>query len=771
MLLRYCFKAFKGKGGYSYMERFTRRYDRGSITSVSQTLSNGNIIQNNYTYEDYRLKNISHNGFNYSFVYDSFGNITQTKVGSQILATNTYGSYNGNLNRVTYGNGDYIDYAYDDYGNVVAVSQNGAQNFTWGYDSTGNLYSHNDLVNNQKYLYTYDSTGRLVRQSVVNPSSNKNVYDAEYGYDMNNNVNRFTSLAGGTSLTETFAYGSDNLPTSYISPGGITTTYSHDSLLRRNLASINTSTPINHYTIYYMSSRCVNDGDDFRSTLISRDKINEYNYKYHYDASGNIIAVTRQNENTETSASTIQQFTYDELNQLVRADDLEKNCTEVYNYDNGGNITRVTTYPLTWGSLDGVTATSTVNYTYGDTNWKDKLTSYKGQTITYDEIGNPLSYRGYTLTWKNGRQLASLSGNGLTTSYTYDVDGLRTSKTVNGVKHEYYYVGNRLQYEAFGSSKLWFFYDVDGNPSGVRYYNGSSTADYYFVCNWRGDVLKIFDSTGSLVVNYDYDAWGNVLSVTNANGANITSSTHIANVNPLRYRGYYYDVETSMYYLQNRYYDTEVKRFINVDNQISGTGENIQGYNLFAYCFNNPVNSSDSSGAWPKILKELGSRFVNTIKTMVKIAISPLKAITASFGAGVGIGGKASVNVKNVPVEAGAVASITDSLSYSKGKVDVRNTSSISAGISVADVFDFSYSEGYEHSYFDSNCTCSFMNSSFKQKSNCAANQNFKSKNSTLGFSVSAYLLLGFEISISVDLVAWNDELISIFLESTSYNK
>ena len=124
----------------------------------------------------------------------------------------------------------------------------------------------------------------------------------------------------------------------------------------------------------------------------------------------------------------------------------------MYNYDNGGNITSIVTYPLTWGSLSGVTATKTVNYVYGDSNWKDKLTAYNGQSITYDAIGNPLSYRGYTLDWQNGRQLASLSGNGKTVTYTYDVDGLRTSKTVNGVKHKYYYVGSRLQYEKFGSS-------------------------------------------------------------------------------------------------------------------------------------------------------------------------------------------------------------------------------------------------------------------------------------------------------------------------------
>lgn len=577
---------------------YTYDADTDVLTCVSQSLSDGRTVQNTYSYEDYRLKTITHNGFNYSFNYDSFGNVTQTKVGTQTLATNTYGSYNGDLQRVTYGNGAYVDYTYDDYGNVVSVSQNGTEKFKWKYDSTGNLHLHEDIVNNQKFYYTYDSTDRLVRQSVTNRSTRALLYGAEYGYDLNNNVNRFTSSAGGSSLTETFAYGKNNLPSSYYAPSGVKTTYSHDSLLRRNKAVINTTTPITYKIVYWMSDRCVAEGDDYRTTQILRDVINEYNYKYFYDTNGNITSITLQNDSTKTDPITIQQFEYDELNQLIRADDLEKNCTEVYNYDVGGNITSVTTYPLTWGSLNGVTATSTVYYTYGDSNWKDKLTAYNGTAITYDAIGNPLSYRGYTLTWQNGRQLASLSGNGVTASYTYDTDGLRTSKTVNGVKHDYYYLGTRLQYETFGSSKLWFFYDVDGNPSGVRYYNGSSTAEYYFVCNSRGDVMKIYDSTGALVANYNYDAWGNMISVTNVNSAVITSSSHIANVNPIRYRGYYYDTEVGLYYINARYYDPESCRFISSDTTDvpTATPMTLTDKNLYAYCDNNPIVRVDHRG-------------------------------------------------------------------------------------------------------------------------------------------------------------------------------
>ena len=392
-------------------------------------------------------------------------------------------------------------------------------------------------------------------------------------------------------MTEKFDYGKDNLASKYTYPSGKTATYSYDSILRRNRTVINTTTPIDHQYVYWMSDR----GNNSRTTKIGWEHISEYIYGYTYDANGNITEISRRHKTAETAYTKQQQFAYDELNQLVRADDLVKNCTEVYTYDNGGNILSVTTYPLTWGSLDGVTATKTVNYGYDDTNWRDKLTSYDGQAITYDEIGNPLSYRGYTLTWQNGRQLATLSGNGVTASYTYDVDGLRTSKTVNGVKHEYYYVGSTLQYEKFGTTELWFFYDADGNPSGVRYKNGSTATDYYFVCNWRGDVIRIYDGAGAVVANYNYDAWGNVISVTDANGAAITDSTHIANVNPLRYRGYYYDSETGLYYLQSRYYDPAVKRFINADSLV-GANKDILGNNVFAYCSNNPVNYSDPTG-------------------------------------------------------------------------------------------------------------------------------------------------------------------------------
>ena len=524
---------------------------------------------------------------------------------------------NGDLKQVKYGNNDYVDYTYDDYGNISAISQNGTKNFTWQYDSTGNLYSHEDLVNNQRFVYTYDSTGRLVRRQVLD-NSKKNIYSSQYGYDLNNNVSRFTSSAGGVSVTENFEYGKDNLASKYTYPSGKTTTYTYDGLMRRIKALTNTSVNIDHQYAYLASAR----GNTVKSTKIGWEHIGNYIYGYTYDANGNITKITRRDKTVANSTyEPQQQFAYDELNQLIRADDLAKNRTEVYTYDNGGNILSTTVYPLTWGSLSGVTATDTTTYTYGDSNWKDKLTAYGDTPITYDAIGNPLTYRGYTLTWQNGRQLASMKYGAINIGFTYDVDGLRTSKTIPnvGLEHKYYYVGNRLQYETLGgSSALWYFYDADGNPSGIRYKNGDSINDYYFVCNWRGDVIQIYNASGTLVGSYTYDAWGRVTeNATSADTENITET------NPIRYRGYYYDTETRLYYVNSRYYDPAVKRFLNSDDELLSaiSTQTLTDKNYFAYCDNNPVGRIDTNGTeWLAIIGiSVASGLISSIDDVVAL--------------------------------------------------------------------------------------------------------------------------------------------------------
>ena len=225
------------------------------------------------------------------------------------------------------------------------------------------------------------------------------------------------------------------------------------------------------------------------------------------------------------------------------------------------------------------------------------MTSYNGQSITYDEIGNPLTYRdGMTMTW-TGRQLRTLTQNGKQNTYKYDVDGLRLEKTAGGVTTQYQYVNGQLLGEKRSNGViLRYTYDALGVLSGIQYTNGGGTWHNYIVrCTLSGDADQIYDTKGNLLARYIYDTWGNTLSVTDASGKAITDPLHIASINPIRYRGYYYDAETGLYYVSSRYYDSKTYRWINADRYVS-TGQGILGTNMFTYCGSNPVNNCDPSG-------------------------------------------------------------------------------------------------------------------------------------------------------------------------------
>ena len=238
-------------------------------------------------------------------------------------------------------------------------------------------------------------------------------------------------------------------------------------------------------------------------------------------------------------------------------------------------------------SSDRVTVQEETLYTYGDAEWGDLLTAYDGEEITYDGIGNPLSYRGWTMNWQGGRQLASMTKGSDTLSFVYNESGLRTSKTVNGVTHSYVWQGSKLAADITDAYALYFHYDSSGEVIGfTRTANGADT-EYFYVKNLQGDILKVITATGTEAATYTYDAWGKLL----------TSTGDLADINPLRYRGYFYDTETSLYYLKSRYYNPEVGRFINPDVFATTDVDGVLSANMFAYCENNPIRNSDSSGA------------------------------------------------------------------------------------------------------------------------------------------------------------------------------
>ena len=262
--------------------------------------------------------------------------------------------------------------------------------------------------------------------------------------------------------------------------------------------------------------------------------------------------------------------------------------TFVWTYDDAGNITSCKEYAYinNWEEVTG-TPTKTNTYTYGDSAWGDLLTAYNGVQWSYDQIGNLTNDGTWTYTWQNGRELASMSNGSTTWNYTYDANGMRTSRSNGSTTYTYVYNGDQLVQMTKGSDTLYFTYGAIG-PTTVTW-NGTT---YYYAVNAQGDVMGIFDGSGNCVVTYNWDnAWGY-----NPEPEGSMADT-LGTLNPLRYRSYVYDEETELYYLQSRYYDPEICRFINADVYPS-TGQGLTGNNMFAYCGNNPVVRTDSQGEW-----------------------------------------------------------------------------------------------------------------------------------------------------------------------------
>lgn len=207
---------------------------------------------------------------------------------------------------------------------------------------------------------------------------------------------------------------------------------------------------------------------------------------------------------------------------------------------------------------------------------------------------------GNTLVWEKGRQLKQYGAN----TYKYNNEGIRIRKQTSTEIHEYILDGTNIVKEVVTDTANCpkyvneYLYDLDGTVCGLKH---NDTA-YYFYKNLQGDVIAITDDTGATVARYTYDAWGKVLTVTDANGTAITDTNHIAHINPFRYRSYYYDTETKLYYLQSRYYNSEVGRFINADSKL-GVNLGIESYALYCYCGNAPVSRIDVYGcAWWGVL-------------------------------------------------------------------------------------------------------------------------------------------------------------------------
>ena len=346
------------------------------------------------------------------------------------------------------------------------------------------------------------------------------------------------------------------------------------------------------------------------------------NSYYSYDDNGNI---TRYNMtggsdlewwslNTDEPVRMGETYYhYDTANQLVREDNMWLGKTFVWTYDDAGNITSCKEYAYINNTEEVTgTPTKTNTYTYGDSSWGDLLTAYNGVQWSYDQIGNLTNDGTWTYTWQNGRELASMSNGSTTWNYTYDANGMRTSRSNGSTTYTYVYNGDQLVQMTKGSDTLYFTYGAIG-PTTVTW-NGTT---YYYAVNAQGDVMGIFDGSGNCVVTYNWDnAWGY-----NPEPEGSLADT-LGTLNPLRYRSYVYDEETELYYLQSRYYDPEICRFINAD-ELTTTGQGLTGNNMYAYCGNNPVSREDDGGEfWHIVVGAAIGAAASVVSKMVTNALT-----------------------------------------------------------------------------------------------------------------------------------------------------
>ena len=580
----------------------------GKTTKVISKDANGTeLAKVSYDYDafDNMTEIVRGDGMKYVLKYNAFHNLESIGINGKTdgdLIKYTYKNGNGRLKEMTYANGDTMKATYNGIGQMVAEKWYNSldeltAHYKYVYDGQGNIVRSIDILADKEYNYQYDE-GKIIRATECNITLDDNqfvvakivVNTIKYYYDSEGIMTKkvITSKDGAEQIIYYEQTEDDNTVVKFVAGGKTITSHSKsDSFGRKEFDELQLGTGFVARQFHYHAGEITKEhqkNDKLKSSattqLVSQIVLSGgRTISYEYDEEERITKVTDSEVGTTV-------YTYDALGQLVT--ETVKGITTKFKYDNYGNI-------LAKGVVDetGEIAEATkVTYVYGDDTWKDLLTAYNGQAIVYDAQGNPINYLGHNLTWEKGRQLKSFEkveedGAKKLFTYTYNANGIRTSKTVNGVRHDFVLDDGKILRETWGGNTLTPLYDNEDDVCGIIY----DEEPYYFQKNLQGDIIGIVDKDSTVVARYSYDAWG-VPTI-----AQDSTDCAIATINPFRYRSYYFDREIGMYYLQSRYYDPEVGRFINGDEAYYVNIDNsILVYCLFSYCENDGINFDDKTG-------------------------------------------------------------------------------------------------------------------------------------------------------------------------------
>ena len=473
------------------------------------------------------------------------------------LAAQHYGYANGNLSTLSrksrVGTGAFTwqsyHFAYDPFGNMTQISVSGADNTATSTPSSAIMlakYQYESGVNN----------GRLQKMTFGNDQT------VQYSYDKFDR----TTKEQYNNVTYEYAYDASGQLAKQTSTAGEEYNYEYDSLGR------------------LIRSNEYNDGTFEQRTEHIYDASNRLTKQSWYNVGGVTTMSYAYSTTTGLLSSlnaTVQNssipvaYTYQGANQL-RSKAIGSVMTKAYNFGTSSGYRTALPNFVNYRDPDG-------NLIYGDYCVYDG----NGRIVSIADSGNTSSVRA-TYGYDEQGQLTSAAVGGTRYAYTYDMAGVRSSKTVGSTTYKYTTLSGLVTRQTGGNATIDFVYDESNQPLAMKY-NGKV---YYYVLNAQGDVVRIVDGSRNVVASYSYDPWGKLLS----------SSGTLANVNPLRYRGYYYDSETGFYYLQSRYYDPAIGRFINADSYASTDATGLLSTNMFAYCENDPVNKSDPTGEVAPIL-------------------------------------------------------------------------------------------------------------------------------------------------------------------------
>jgi RHS repeat-associated protein len=587
--------------------------------------------------------------FYYEITYDPQNRIEHIKVNTTNLMTYTYvdnSYYSENISTETYANMDSIQYVYDQFDQVTDVQfkLSGESVYTtryrYAYDENGfvNVYTEVDSLNNviDREFYIYDSSGR------ISQIQDKDGNIIQYQYDSLGNVASLKFIIDDVENETIFEFDSESKisETSYetLAYNIIQKQYDYTDLtaLERlhNVSLFVGSTEMYNKSFIY-------DNDTTRVTNIeyniSGTYSEDFGFSYLYDELGNIVEAAYY---LNSSLVELVNYEYDSLNQLIvediyYTDSMIRDLTYVYVYDQHGNRIQKSEYDYERNGLDS--AKNILYYNY-DSVWDDQLdyydihvngNDYSQSILSYDAQGNPLEITNFVyinleeleedldneddekvydhaeLVWE-ARTLISITIYDeyntvhAVINYTYNADGYRTSKTIteglNYKQYTYGLLGSNVIHEEIYSvinlvqttRDIYYTYDFDGTLVGFNL----NSEDYFYINNIQGDIVAIVDQDGNAVVKYDYDSYGNIIQKRIDSGFE-----NVYKANSYTYRGYRYDIETGLYYLQSRYYNPEIGRFISSDGLLGQQGD-ILSTNMYAYCSNNPVINIDPTGYW-----------------------------------------------------------------------------------------------------------------------------------------------------------------------------